>query len=159
MLVDTTEAWPSIWAARIRLVKYYNLPHIYICVNSTGAYPPPWVTSHRLHVQGTFGWRIQKDEPERSHGWESWVSAYIYKHYHLGGITPFSDKTIKKKSCDTKFLSNMLVVYLRKRFWEAHLWALGRVIQAQQGQKSLMEHLEKNLSIILQKIVDTFTLL
>ena len=47
-------------------------------VKATGVKPSQQVTSHGLHVQGTFGWRIQKDEPERSHGWESWVSAYVY---------------------------------------------------------------------------------
>ena len=28
--------------------------YVYIYVKSTGAYPPFLVTSHRLHVQGTF---------------------------------------------------------------------------------------------------------
>ena len=58
----------------------YDRCEIHRCLSTT------LVTSHRLHVQGTFGWRIQKDEPERSHGWESWVSALlyiIYKYSHI----------------------------------------------------------------------------
>ena len=41
----------SKWASRELGTK---LVYIYIYVKSTGAYPPFLVTSHRLHVQGTF---------------------------------------------------------------------------------------------------------